>query len=56
MEQLETLRLDSEPYPIEYESSYPEYLIIIFFAYCLLFLVMIGITNYRPTMYATIRH
>ena len=57
MEQLETLRLDSEPYPIDYEPLYPGHLlVIIFFAYLLLFLILVGVTNYRQTMYATIRH
>lgn len=57
MEHLETLHLDSDPYPIEYDPSYPGHLlIIILFAYMFLFLAVIGVTNYKPIMYATARH
>lgn len=57
MEQLETLRLDQDPYPIEYEPSFPTHVLVVtLFLYLFVFLIAIGLTNYQRRIVATIRH
>ncbi len=57
MEQLETLRLDSEPFHVEYESSTPTHLLIVILAtYFLLLIFMMGLASYRGSLQVTVRH
>ena len=57
MEQVETLRLDSEPYPMDYEPTIPtHYLIIYIFTYLVVLMAMMRYSTYQSTFPATVRH
>ncbi len=57
MEQLESLRLDSEPYPMDYEPTIPtHYLIIYIFTYLVVLMAMMRYSTYQSTFPATVRH
>ena len=57
MEHLETLRLDSELYPMDYEPMVPpHYLIIFIFTYILVLMAMMRYSMYRGTIPVTARH